>query len=112
MAMQAGDRVYVEKLGYGYLASPTTGGLGRYDWNVQLDGKGMYPAKEGELTLVEQVVVEGKVRVYYDDNDGLPIDVHINGESVLPHLGEDGEEVRITIERRKRTTGEVSKRDT
>jgi hypothetical protein len=109
MTMQVGDRVYVEGKGYGYIASPAQpASAGRYDWNVILDFKGFFPAKESELTLVEHVVVEGEVRVYYDDNDGLPIDVHINGESVLPHLGEDGEEVRITIER-KRTTEEETR---
>jgi hypothetical protein len=101
MAMQVGDRVYVEGNGYGYIASPAQpASAGRYDWNVILDFKGFFPAKESELTLVEQVVVEGKV----DASRGLDDEI----SEVLTRY--NGEEVRITIER-KRTTKEASKRE-
>jgi hypothetical protein len=91
MAMRVGDRVYVEGLGYGHLSErlEPTSNTG-YDWNVTLDEMGWCPAKESELTLVEQVVVEGKV----DAGRGLDDEV----SEVLTRY--NGEEVRITIERK------------
>jgi hypothetical protein len=102
MAMQVGDRVYVEGMGYGYLAACGTNQ--RHDWNVMVDGMGvylgMYPARESELTLVEQVVVEGR---YDCPCVGEPFfigDTYLDSDWFEDQGIENGEEVRITIERK------------